>query len=182
MKNRYDKSKNEHRNPGGVIVFPPFIPGQGPGPVIPPWIKPDIPPFPSFPQPPKPEKEKLEVKIKSVSENSFIMVDYYNDYLYAGDNWQGQQVKFKLIILDGNRVKIKAEGGNFVRVDDRDFLVADTDRKGATKFNIYQVNNKEYVLQAPNGYYVRVRDKDKRLVARAENPGPRTRLKFVVID
>lgn len=43
---------------------------------------------------------------------------------------------------------------------------------------MYKIADKEYVLQAPNGYYVRVRDNDKRLVARTEIPGNRTRFKF----
>ena len=61
-------------------------------------------------------------------------------------------------------------------------LVADTDKKGATKFRIYKISKKEYVLKAPNGYYVRVRRRDKMLVARAENAGPRTIFKFKIAE
>lgn len=184
MKNRYDENYNEYRDPqGGIIVFPPggepFIPGQGPGPVIPPWLKPGLPEFPPVPE--DENDKKFIVKIKSVAENEFVVVGEYN-YLYATGEKVNKYGIFKLIILDGNRVKLRLDGGSFIRVDDKDFLVADTDKKGATKFYIYQTGDKEYVLQAPNGYYVRAREKDKKLIARAENPGQRTIFKFKTID
>ena len=116
--------------------------------VYPPWMEDFIKHY--FPQNPgKPQKPNEDNDKLKVNIKSIVE----DDYLYA-------------------------TGRNFIRVDNRDFLVADTDRKGATKFKMYKIADKEYVLQAPNGYYVRVRDNDKRLVARAENPGNRTRFKF----
>ena len=83
---------------------------------------------------------------------------------------------------DDNQVKIRIPDGNFIRVDNRDFLITDTDNRGATKFSMFKLHDKEYVFLAPNGYYVRVEDRDKMLVARAENPGPRTIFKFKEVE
>ncbi|HSQ88876.1 hypothetical protein [Romboutsia sp.] len=181
MNKEHDSMIKKNRSPkGGVIIFPPFIPG-GPGPIYPPFIpkpKPEFPPlYPEYDD----EKETLKVKIKSVFEDEFVVIGYY-DYLYATGEKVNKNGIFKIIILDENKAKIKIQGGDFVRVDERDFLVADTNKKGATKFRIYKINKKEYVLKAPNGYYVRVREKDKRLVARAEKAGPRTIFKFKTVE
>jgi hypothetical protein len=178
-----------NRSPNGkIIIHPPFIPGEQ-GKKKPPFM-PEYPPFipggsePEFP-PLYPEyddeKQTFEIKIRSVFEDEFVVVGDY-DYLYATGEKVNKNGIFKLIILDENEAKIRIQGGDFIRVNERDFLVADTDRKRAAKFRIYKTNNKEYVLRAPNGYYVRVREKDKILVARAEKPGPRTIFKFRTID
>lgn len=172
--------KNEKRNPiGGVIIYPPgggmlppFIP-QPQSPYIP-WPKPPKPPIP-----PQHEEEKLKVKIKSVYAQEFVIVGDYG-YLYATGQQANKRGIFKLII-DGNYAKIKQAEGDFIRVDEKDFLVADTNKKGATVFELYKVNKNEYVLRAPNGYFVRVRDKDLRLVAKAEKAGEKTRFKFKTV-
>lgn len=158
-----------------IIIYPPF-PGGYPG-------QDDFPNFPSLPSTPKPEPnedEKLRVKIKSVFEDKFVVIGE-DGYLYATAQNANKGNRFRLI-MDDNKVKIREVGGNFVRVDDRDFLIADTNKKGATEFKIFKTDDREYVLKAPNGYFVRVRDKDKRLVAKAENSGPRTRFRFRKID
>lgn len=164
----------------GPITFPP----QGPGPVFPPpWNKPGNGGLPIFPSLPKdPDKEnKLLVAIKSVYADSFVKVGK-DGYLYAtGVNYYDGDV-FRIIILDENQVHIRVKGGNFIRLDDREFLVADTDKKGATKFRVYSINKNEYVLMSPNGYFVRVRDKDNLLVAKAEEAGPKTIFKLRKIE
>lgn len=160
-----NKNFDINRDPNGVIVYPP-------------WMEEFIKYY--FPQNPDKQEEdnnKLKVNIKSIVEDEFVVVGD-DDYLYATGRRVNQNGIFRIIMLDDNEVKIRQAGGDFIRVDNRDFLVADTDRKGATKFKMYKIDEKEYVLKAPNGYYVRVRDNDKRLVARAENPGKRTRFKF----
>lgn len=172
---KYSSNKNR---PGGVIVFPP---GGGPGPVIfPPYPPNPFPPIPPIPPSPQPENDKFKVKIKSVFENGFVTVGQ-NGYLYVAEDKYTKNAVFKLI-FDGNQVKIKYVNDNFVRVDERGFLIADTNKKGAAVFNLYKVDKEQYVLQAPNGYYVRVRDKDNLLVAKAENAGPRTIFKFKIVD
>ncbi|MGL6104644.1 fascin domain-containing protein [Romboutsia sp.] len=185
MNRRYD-NKKEQRIPGGVIVFPPYGPG-GPGPIFPPWINPKPPkppgpgPFPPVPPlPPSPGEVKLKVKIKSVYENKFIVVGE-SGYLYAAEDKYSKNSIFKLII-DGNNVKIKYGEDSFVRLDNRDFLIANSNKKQATIFKIYKVDKEEYVLQAPNGYFVRVREKDNLLVAKAENAGEKTRFKFKIVE
>lgn len=173
--------KNQSRAPivvvpgKGPIVFPP----QGPGPVFPPpWNKPGdggLPIFPSLPK--EPEKDKLFVAIKSVFADMFVKVGK-DGYLYAtGIKYYDGDI-FRIIILDENQVHIRVKGGNFVRVDDREFLVADTDKKGATKFRVYSISKNEYVFMSPSGYFVRVRDKDNLLVAKAEEAGPKTIFKL----
>lgn len=178
----YDK-KNKDRSPGGVIIYPPFPPGW-PGSSIPPFIlpKPPIPgqgPFPPVPPVPE-EKEKLIVKIKSEYVNELVTVAQ-DGYLYAtGDKHNTNNVF--VFIMERNNVKIRQRDGKFVRLDNKDFLIADTNKNGATVFKIYKVDKEKYVLLAPNGNYVRVRDKDKLLVAKAENTGPKTIFKFKVIE
>lgn len=162
-----------NRNPidGSIIIPPfgiPFKPGQGP--MYPPGYFPPV----------KNLKDKI-IKIKSVVEDEFVIVED-DGYLYATGEKSNQNGVFKLIMLEGSRVKIRQDGGRFIRVDRDDFLVADANKEDATIFNLYKIDNKEYVLRAPNRYYVRVRDKDKALVARAENTGPRTIFKFKEVD
>lgn len=167
-KNYYE---NNRLPQGGIIIAPPFM-----------WPNPgNMPPFQNYPpfKPNKPDKE-VKVKIKSVFEDEFVVVD--KGYLYATGEKVNKNGIFKLVFTDGNRVKIRLEGERFIRLDEKDFLVADTNKKGATKFLIYKENNREYSLKAPNGYFVRVREQDKRLVARAEKPGPRTKFKFRVVE
>ncbi|MBC8632703.1 hypothetical protein H8697_13505 [[Eubacterium] tenue] len=163
-----DKNFDINREPNGVIVYPQWMED---------FIKHYFPQNPGKPQKPNEDNDKLKVNIKSIVEDEFVVVGD-DDYLYATGRKVNQNGIFRIIMLDDNEVKIRQAGGDFIRVDNRDFLVADTDRKGATKFKMYKIADKEYVLQAPNGYYVRARDNDKRLVARAENPGNRTRFKF----
>lgn len=167
--------------PSGGYPWPNF-PGHGPGPVIPPWLnpnkpgipnKPDIPDFPPIPD----DEEKIRIKLKSVYASKYVVIQD-NDLLYALEENPKDGQTFVMIQLEGNRVKLRARGGNFIRVNENDFLVADTNRKDASIFKVYKTQEEEYVLMAPNGLYVRVREKDDRLVARAENPGPRTRFKF----
>ena len=161
-----NKDNNEERNPNGnIVIYPPWtFPGNNF-----PW---PIPPYPE-----EEEKEKYDGKIKSVSENEFVVVSK-DGYLYATGQQSNKFGIFRLIKLKNGKFKLRQKNGKYIRVDERDFLVADVDSKNATKFNIYKIESKEYVLKAPNGYYVRVRDKDKALVARAENSGKKTRFKF----
>lgn len=195
------KSDNKENSKERIVIIPPeenpFIHGPGPGQGIPPWgipvgpgpfipklpIKPNqpgnatMPNFPPIPQYQNKDKNILVVKIKSVFENAFVLVSK-NNYLYATGANANQGATFRMTILEGNKVIIRVENQNFVRLDNRDILIADTDRNRATRFLVYQTNDREYVLRAPNGNYVRVRERDNVLVARAENPGPRTILKF----
>lgn len=174
---------NKHRMPiliapgQGPIIFPPQ---DGLGPVMPPpWNNPGgggIPNFPPLPEKPE-NKDKLVIVIKSVFNNSFVQVGP-NGYLYARGLYYNDGEVFTMILLDKNQVKIRVKGGNFISLDEREFLVANTDKKGASIFNVFSINRNEYVLMAPNGYYVRVREKDSMLVARAEQAGPRTIFKF----
>ncbi|WP_195250972.1 fascin domain-containing protein [Romboutsia sp. 1001713B170207_170306_H8] len=176
--------KNKSRMPilivpgKGPIILPPY----GPGPVMPPNNEQNQPGgFPNFPpipnQSPNENTNRIIIKIKSVFNDKFVQVGA-NRYLYSiGEYFNDGQV-FVMILLDRNQIKIRIRGGNFIRIDDKGFLIADTDNKGASIFNIYSTSQNEYVLLAPNGYYVRVRESDNMLVARAENAGARTRFKF----
>lgn len=188
------ENKTKRYPKGGIVIWPPigapFMPGNPQGgnhgqnnkPQFPgPNQKPELPDFPPAENTnTEDEKQKFNIKIKSVYENEFVVSGNYY-YLYATEDDANESDTFRLIILDDNIAKIRIKGGNFIRVDDKDFLVADTDNKGATKFKIYKTDEKEYVLKAPNGYFVRVRENDKRLVARAEQTGKRTRFKFRVV-
>lgn len=162
-----NRDYSKERNPKGVVIYPPWIEDY-------PWNKPDEPECDD-------KDDSLKVKIKSVIEDEFVVVEDDN-YLYATGKKSNKNGIFKIIMLDDDKVKIRLEGGDFIRVDDRDFLVVDSNKKNATKFRIYKVDNKEYVLKAPNGYYVRVRDKDKRLVAKSEGTGNKTIFKFKTIE
>lgn len=84
--------------------------------------------------------------------------------------------------LEISLIKIKLDEGDYIRIDNKNFLIADTDKEGAIKFKAYKVDNKVYVLKAPNGYYVRVREYDKKLVAKTEVTGEKTRFKFKEVD
>lgn len=159
----------------GHVVLPPY----GPGPVIPPGNNPNQPDvdmnFPPIPS--KPEDNNMLITIKSVFVNKFIQVGV-NSYLYARGEYFNDGTPFIMILLDRNQIKLRAQSGEFIRLDDRGFLIADTDNKGASIFNVSSVNKGEYVLMAPNGYYVTVRDEDYMLIARAENEGSRNIFKF----
>lgn len=174
-----NRDYSKDRNPKGVVIYPPWMEDY-----IKDYIDKYIKDYP-WDKPDKPEdndkEDSLKVKIKSVIEDEFVVVES-DDYLYATGKKSNENGIFKIIMLDDDKVKIRLVGGDFIRVDDRDFLVADSNKKNATKFRLYKVDNKEYVLKAPNGYYVRVRDKDKRLVARAEGTGKRTIFKFKTIE
>ncbi|WP_373599087.1 fascin domain-containing protein [Paraclostridium bifermentans] len=126
-------------------------------------------------------KETIKVKIKSEYSEEFVVVEY-DDYLYATGNKPNKNGVFILNISENGNVKIKLDGGDYIRLDNKNFLIADTDKEGATKFKVYKVDNKLYVLKAPNGYYVRVREDDKRLAAKAEGTGEKTRFKFKEVD
>ncbi|WP_092926560.1 hypothetical protein [Romboutsia hominis] len=151
-----------------------------------------LPSMPPQPQPqqqqqqlkskPQPDSgnERSRVKIKSVFDDKFVVIGR-DVFLYATAQNANSGDTFRLII-DGNKARIREAGGSFVRVDNRDFLIADTDRRGATEFTIYRTGDREYVLRAPNGYFVRVRESDARLVARAVNADERTRFKFRRVD
>lgn len=91
-------------------------------------------------------------------EDEFIVFGD-DKFLYATGKKSNVNRIFKLIMINENEVKIRLVGGDFIRVD-----------------------NKAYVLKAPNGYYVRVREKDKKLVAKVENPGNRTIFKFKTVE
>lgn len=161
--------------PPGEYPWPNF-PGQGPGPVVPPWSNPNKPDIPDFPQIPE-DDERIRIKLKSVYTNKYVVIED-NSLLYALEDNPKDGQTFVMIQLEGNQVKLRLRGGNFIRVNENDFLVADTNRKDASVFKVYKTEEGEYVFMAPNGLYVRVRERDDRLVARAENPGPRTRFKF----
>ncbi|WP_455538753.1 fascin domain-containing protein [Terrisporobacter sp.] len=124
-----------------------------------------------------PEANYSLVKIKSVFNNSFVILGY-NNILYAMGGSVNEGVTFRLIPVNSYQVKLRVDGGRFVRVNDNNLLVADTNNNNAAIFNQSESGDMEYSLMAPNGYYVRVRDRDNALVARAENAGPRTKFKF----
>lgn len=193
--------KNKYRMPiliipgKGPVIWPPYGPGpvippnnqpSQPGPVIPPNNQPNQPGgFPNFPpvpnQPSNENQNRIIMKIKSVFTDRFVQVGA-DGYLYAiGEYFNDGQI-FVMILLDSNQIKIRIRGGNFIRIDNRGFLIADANNKDAAIFNIYSINQNEYVLLAPNGNYVRVRESDNMLVARAENAGPRTRFKFRKVE
>ncbi|WP_195938065.1 hypothetical protein [Romboutsia sp. 1001713B170131_170501_G6] len=161
--------------------FPGGSQGQGGLPSMPPQPQPNQqqPQLKSKPQPDD-DNERSRVKIKSVFEDKFVVIGR-DVFLYAAAESANRGDTFR-IIIDGNKAKIREAGGSFVRVDNRDFLIADTDRRGATEFTIYRTGDREYVLRAPNGYFVRVRENDNRLVARAVSAGSRTRFRFRRVD
>lgn len=163
------------QGPGPVIppVSGPNFPGQGPGIIIPPWLIPGIPNIPNLPG----MQQRLDVRIKSVFADRYINVEG-NNLLQANIQNANRAPIFRLIFIDRNRFRLRIQGGNFVRVDNRDFLVADTDNRGASIFSLFRTDNREFAMIAPNGNFVRVRENDNRLVARAQNAGPRTRFRL----
>lgn len=161
---------------GGTILIPGLPPIQIPGGQLP-WVnQPGGGPMPGFPQLP-PGNNQIFFNIKSVIENRFVVVGP-NNRLYATEQRALNSQVFRMIMQNNNTVKLRLRGSSFIRLDRNDMLVADTNNQGATLFRVFQSGRDEYVLQAPNGRYVRVRDNDKVLIARADNPGPRTRFKF----
>lgn len=127
------------------------------------------------------EKNKKKVKIKSVYADEFVVVGR-DGYLYATGDKGNKKGIFIININDNGKAKIKLEEGPYIRLDNKNFLIADTDKEGATKFDIYKTDDKEYVLKAPNGYYVRVREDDYKLAAKAEGTGEKTKFKFKEVD
>ncbi|HSQ87745.1 hypothetical protein [Romboutsia sp.] len=103
-------------------------------------------------------------------------------YLYATGEKVNKYGIFYLIMLDNNKVKIKQKDGDYIKLDNKNFLIANSSKSDATKFTLYKVDNKEYAIKAPNGYYVRVRDDDLKLAAKAEDIGKKTRFKFKAVD
>lgn len=146
---------------------------------IPPWMIPWIMSDKLNEYKPEEEvkQENMKVRIKSVSENEFVIV--YNGFLYGdGDSFK-QKDEFRLVFVGDNRVKIRHINGQFVRLDDNERLVADSNKNKAEVFKLEKVNNKEYAMKATsNKKYVRVRDNDKRLVAKADNVCKRCLFKF----
>ena len=122
-----------------------------------------------------------EVKIKSVYADNMVVVGK-DMYLYATGEKVNKYGIFYLIMLDNNKVKIKQKDGDYVKLDNKNFLIADASKSDATKFTLYKVDKKEYAMKAPNGYYVRVRDDDLKLAAKAEDIGKKTRFKFKAVD
>ncbi|MGL5755032.1 MAG: fascin domain-containing protein [Paraclostridium sp.] len=165
-----------NRDQKKVIIYPPNVNDY-----INDYIEKYFPNYPGNNKPEKPEEDKLKVKIKSVVEDEFVVVGE-DEYLYATGKKSNENGIFKLVMINENEIKLRLVGGDFIRVDNKDFLIADTDKKGATKFKLYKLDNKSYALKAPNGYYVRVREKDKKLVAKAENAGNRTIFKFKTVE
>ena len=127
------------------------------------------------------DKDKKKVKIKSVYTDEFVVVGE-GKYLYATGENSNKKGIFILTINENGNVKLMLENGSYIRLDNKNFLIADTDKEGATKFKAYKVDNKEYVLKAPNGYYVKVRDDDEKLAAKAEDTGQKTKFKFKEVE
>ena len=149
------------------------FPGQGPGVVIPPWLIPGLPNIPNVPG----IQQRLNVRVKSVFADGYVNAER-NNFLHANTQNANRAPIFILIFLDRNRFRLRLQGGNFVRVDNDGFLVADTNTNRASIFSLFRTGDREFVMMAPNGNFVRVREDDNRLVARAQNAGPRTRFRF----
>ena len=154
----------------GPVIQPgqlPNFPWQWPVPVIPPWLIPNLPG----------NQQRLDVRIKSVFADQYVNVAG-NNFLHANISNANIAPVFRVIFIDRNRFRLRIQGGNFIRVNNNDFLVADTNNRGASIFILFRTGNREFAIMAPNGNYIRVRESDNRLVARAENAGPRTRFRF----
>lgn len=155
-----------------------------PYPESPPWIStepgPVILPFPPETEPGPvilPGQNIPKVKIKSLFSNAFIIVGY-DEVLYAVGAIAQQGETFKILPINNYQVKLRVVGGQFVRIDNNDTLVADANKDNATIFNIFRTGYLEFSLMAPQGKYVDVRQRDNMLVARSEYAGPRTRFRF----
>lgn len=159
------------QGPGPVIIPNPQGPGpviqpnpQGPGPVI----------YPSN----QSNEKKLKVYIKSVY-NQKRVISGYKGYLYAVGEDLGS--KFELIIFKNNTAKIKVIDGEFIRIDEKGFLVADTNKENASIFTLININKSEYIIQALNKKFVRVRRRDNSLIANSIYSGESTIFKFIKI-
>ena len=159
------------QGPGPVIIPNPQGPGpviqpnpQGPGPVI----------YPSN----QSNEKKLKVYIKSVY-NQKRVISGYKGYLYAVGEDLGS--KFELIIFKNNTAKIKVIDGEFIRIDEKGFLVADTNKENASIFTLININKSEYIIQALNKKFVRVRRRDNALIANSIYSGESTIFKFIKI-
>ena len=159
------------QGPGPVIIPNP----QGPGPVIQP--NPQGPGQVIYPSNQSNEK-KLKVYIKSVY-NQKRVISGYKGYLYAVGEDLGS--KFELIIFKNNTAKIKVIDGEFIRIDEKGFLVADTNKENASIFTLININKSEYIIQALNKKFVRVRRRDNSLIANSIYSGESTIFKFIKI-
>lgn len=165
-----DQSQNLQSQGPGPVIQPGQLqnfPWQWPVPVIPPWLIPNLPG----------NQQRLDLRIKSVFADQYVNVAG-NNFLHANTSNANVAPVFRLIFIDRNRFRLRIQGGNFIRVNNNDFLVADTNNRGASIFRLFRTGNREFTIMAPNGKYIRVRENDNRLVARAENAGPRTRFRF----
>lgn len=176
-KSKHSMNKNQGPNieiPSQQIIQPqglgPQIPNQeipqpqGPGPVI----------YPSN----QSNEKKLKVYIKSVY-NQKRVISGYKGYLYAVGEDLGS--KFELIIFKNNTAKIKVIDGEFIRIDEKGFLVADTNKENASIFTLININKSEYIIQALNKKFVRVRRRDNSLIANSIYSGESTIFKFIKI-
>ena len=176
-KSKHSMNKNQGPNieiPSQQIIQPqglgPQIPNQeipqpqGPGPVI----------YPSN----QSNEKKLKVYIKSVY-NQKRVISGYKGYLYAVGEDLGS--KFELIIFKNNTAKIKVIDGEFIRIDEKGFLVADTNKENASIFTLININKSEYIIQALNKKFVRVRRRDNALIANSIYSGESTIFKFIKI-
>ena len=183
-------SMNKNQGPNIEIPSQQIIQPQGPGPQIqnqeipqPQGPGPVIIPQPQEPGPViypsnQSNEKKLKVYIKSVY-NQKRVISGYKGYLYAVGEDLGS--KFELIIFKNNTVKIKVIDGKFVRVDEKGFLVADTNKENASIFTLININKSEYIIQALNKKFVRVRRRDNSLIANSIYSGESTIFKFIKI-
>lgn len=172
-------SMNKNQGPNIEIPSQQIIQPQGLGPQIP---NQEIP----QPQGPGPviytsnqsNEKKLKVYIKSVY-NQKRVISGYKGYLYAVGEDLGS--KFELIIFKNNTAKIKVIDGEFIRIDEKGFLVADTNKENASIFTLININKSEYIIQALNKKFVRVRRRDNSLIANSIYSGESTIFKFIKI-
>lgn len=172
-------SMNKNQGPNIEIPSQQIIQPQGPGPQI---------PNQEIPQPQEPgpviypsnqsNEKKLKVYIKSVY-NQKRVISGYKGYLYAVGEDLGS--KFELIIFKNNTAKIKVIDGEFIRIDEKGFLVADTNKENASIFTLININKSEYIIQALNKKFVRVRRRDNALIANSIYSGESTIFKFIKI-
>ena len=183
-------SMNKNQGPNIEIPSQQIIQSQGPGPQIqnqeipqPQGPGPVIIPQPQEPGPViypsnQSNEKKLKVYIKSVY-NQKRVISGYKGYLYAVGEDLGS--KFELIIFKNNTAKIKVIDGEFIRIDEKGFLVADTNKENASIFTLININKSEYIIQALNKKFVRVRRRDNALIANSIYSGESTIFKFIKI-
>ena len=165
----------------GHITIPQFVPA----PVIQPGNNQEQsgqtkenPNFTTIPEKSSYEDEnRLIIKIKSVFVGRFVQIGF-NSYLYATGEYFSDGQVFIMILQGRNQVKIRVSGGNFIRIDNNGFLIADVNNIEASIFNIYNINQYEYVIMAPNGYYVSVMGRDSLLIAGSKNIESRIIFRF----